>query len=386
MYHKPEFNKETPLHPSAICILEDSISQTQKMADHYNRIKITINEALAIVQNNYGLKGEISALPGEIDFNFKLLSQGKSYLLKISRPAKDKSFFEFQNSILEHLENKNFLSPKLFPDSKGNFISEVKDKSRQKRFVRLLSWIEGRPWSAVNPILDDLLFDLGEKAGMLSRALSGFNHPEAHRKLDWDIAQAQWIKSHLHRLSMDQQKLFSPFLKRFDEIQTSYQTLRKGVVHNDVNDNNILVSENLIHPKVNAIIDFGDAVYTQIINDLAIAIAYGIMNKPDPLKAALPIVQGYHQSFPLQEKEIKLLYVLVGMRLLISLTKANINKELESDNEYLLISQKPAQQALEKWAQINENLAYSSFRTACKLKAHPNENHFFDNKINRYGR
>jgi 4-aminobutyrate aminotransferase-like enzyme/Ser/Thr protein kinase RdoA (MazF antagonist) len=346
------------------------------MSDKYKRNKITAAQALRVVKKNYGFEADLFALPGEVDFNFKLVSHGKSYLLKISRPSKDKSYFEFQNSIIQHLEKQKPQSPKIFPDLNGNLISETKDKNGQKRFVRLLSWIEGRPWSKVNPILDDLLFDLGKKAGSLSRALENFHHPQAHRQLDWDIAQAHWIKSHLNSLSPNHQKLFSPFLKRFDQIQKTYEKLRKAVVHNDVNDNNILVSENLIHPKVNAIIDFGDALYTQIINDLAITIAYGIMNKPDPLRAALPIVEGYHQSFPLQEKEIKLLYVLVGIRLLISLSKADINKELEPDNQYLLISQKPAQEALEKWAQINENLAHYSFRKACKWPAHPNEKAF----------
>ena len=39
-------------------------------------------------------------------------------------------------------------------------------------------------------------------------------------------------------------------------------------------------------------IDFGDAVFSHTINDLAIAIAYAVMDKPDPLAAALHIVRG----------------------------------------------------------------------------------------------
>src|SRR5690606_40318428 len=90
------------------------------------------------------------------------------------------------------------------------------------------------------------------------------------------------------------------------------------------------------------IIDYGDAIYTQSINDLAVAMAYAIMDKPDLLAAALPIVSGYHNQYSLQEEELQFLYNLVAMRLVISVTKSALNKQKEPDNSYLLISEKPA--------------------------------------------
>ena len=59
--------------------------------------------------------------------------------------------------------------------------------------------------------------------------------------------------------------------------KNAYTKLRKSVVHNDANDNNIIVTESLTSPKVKAIIDYGDAIYTQTINDVAITCAYAIM-------------------------------------------------------------------------------------------------------------
>ena len=117
--------------------------------------------------------------------------------------------------------------------------------------------------------------------------------------------------------------------------------LRKSVIHNDVNDNNVLVTKDLAKPKVNAIIDYGDAIHTQIINDLAVTIAYAVMGKPDPLGASIPLVKGYHSKFSLQEVELEMLYTLVAMRLAISVTKSAINRQKEPDNEYLLISEAP---------------------------------------------
>ena len=162
-----------------------------------------------------------------------------------------------------------------------------------KRYVRLFKWIEGRIYSSVNPKTDELLFSLGEIAGAVTNSLVGFNHPYAKRKIEWDIAQAIWVKKHVNIFNQTERKLIEYFLKLFQENIDVYNTFRKSVVHNDVNDNNVIVTENLKNPKVKSIIDYGDAVFTQTINDLAICIAYGIMDKADVLTAAIPIIKGF---------------------------------------------------------------------------------------------
>ncbi len=240
----------------------------------------------------------------------------------------------------------------------------------------MLKWQEGRLWSDVNPKGDDLLLSLGRKAGELTAALHGFDHPGAHRTFDWDIAQSDWTIKETTHLSNAHREIAEYFQRRFMEILTPYAKLRKSVVHNDVNDNNILVSHDLVDPTVNAIIDYGDAIHTQTINDLAITIAYAVMHKPDPLRASIPVIKGYHSQFPLKTEELELLFILVGMRLVTSVTKAAINKLKEPENSYLQVSEKPAWDLLEKWRDINEKFAYYNFRKACGLNPHPAEDEF----------
>ena len=348
------------------------------MRADYLSIRIQVDQAAKIANRLYQVSGEVISLPGEIDFNFRIKSDSGSYILKISRPDVDIEFIEFQQGLLDHVANSGIEleSPGAIPDLNGNFISEIKDESGNVRLVRLLSWIEGRIWSSVNPIRNKLLYSLGEQAGRLTKTLQGFNHSKAKRKIEWDVAQADWTYEYLHLFPAEQQEIVAYFQHQYKAIQNEYQLLRKSVVHNDANDNNIIVTNDLIEPEVKAIIDFGDTIHTQIINDLAITIAYAVMNKPDQLSAALPIVEGYHSQFPLLEKELEFLYYLVAMRLVISVTKSAINKQNEPDNEYLLISEKPAWKILEKWKQLNANYVYYSFRSACGYTAHPNETEF----------
>jgi len=341
----------------------------------YSDVKISIEEAEDISQRLYNICGEISELPGELDFNFKIKNGDENFLLKITRPNVDEASVEFQVNLLTHIykQDKTTQFPRPIKDKNGKAVTGYTDRNGQNRWVRLLSWVEGRLWSNVNPHTEHLLISLGKKSGLLNGYLEEFDHPVAHRKFDWDINQAEWTLLHRDLFDENTKLKITYFQNRFLEKLPRLQQMRMGVIHNDINDNNIIVTENIETPSVKAVIDFGDAIYSAQINNLAVAIAYAVMGKTDPLRDALNVIKGYHEAFPLQEAELDLLYVLVGMRLVLSLTKSALNKEAEPENTYLLISEKPALELLNKWYNINEQLATYGFRNACGFHAHPNE-------------
>ena len=346
---------------------------------NYTDIKLSIQEAEKILLDQFDIKGKASELPGEIDFNFRIkIDNSDGYILKISRPNENENYLDFQQKLIEYinLNDTNAIAPKVFKDASGNAISSITDDSGAIRYVRLLTWISGRLWSNVNPQLDDLRLNLGQQSGLLTKALQGFYHIEARRELVWDTAQSLWTKEHLDLFTSEEKEILDYFQQQFEASQSDYAQLRKSVIHNDGNDNNIVVSEDLIRPKVKAVIDYGDAVFTQTINDLATTCAYAIMHHNDPLDAALAIVKGYNNSFSLQEEELKHLYNCIAMRLVISVTKSAINKVKEPDNKYLLISEKPAWELLKKWFNISSEFAHYSFRVACGFSAHPNTDKF----------
>ena len=342
-----------------------------------NKMKITTQEAQKILLEHFNIKGITTSLPGEIDLNFKIKVDNKPlYILKISRPNDNNERLDFQQKLLEHLtiSNNSLIAPKVIKDKFGNSIAEYTDDSGNKRKVRLLSWISGRLWSSVNPKLDSLRYNLGKHCGLLTKTLFNFKHPEAHFNFDWDISQSLWTKKHIHLFNDDEKQIIISFKNKFENHKSEYDKLRKSIVHNDANDNNIIATEELINPKVKALIDYGDAIYTQTINDLAVTCAYAAMDYNDPLDAILPIIKGYHNEFPLLENELEYLYSAIAMRLVISVTKSAINKVKEPDNTYLLISEKPAWELLKKWHVLNADFAHYSFRAACGFAAHPKEN------------
>ena len=345
----------------------------------YKNLKITTQQAENILFKLFNIKGTASSLPGEVDFNFRIkIKKEEGYILKISRPDENENYLDFQQKLLQFIEDNeaSLIAPKVIVDLQGNSISEITDTIGNSRKVRLLTWISGRIWDDVNPQLNDLRFSLGEQCGLLTNSLQGFKHPEAKREFVWDVAQSLWTKEYIHLFKGEEKEIITYFQNIFEEKQSSYAQLRKSVVHNDANNHNVIVSSNLTNPKVTAAIDYGDAIFTQIINDVAIACAYAIMTHNDPLEAALPLVKGYHSTFNLTEEDVAHLYSAIAMRLIITATKSAINKIEEPDNEYLLISEKPAWEVLKKWYNISEDFAHFSFRKACEFTAHPNEKKF----------
>mgnify|MGYP000527443631 FL=1 len=259
--------------------------------------KISTQEAEKILFKQYNIKGKAYELPGYVDYNFRIKIEGKSsYVLKISRKNSNDKFILFLQDILLYLEKnaEELTVPRIICDKSGNYTSEIFDDDKNKQNVRLLSWVSGRIWSQVNPRLKSLNYSLGETCGKITKALQKFDHPQAHGEFEWDTAQSLWTKNHLHLFNNEEQEVISYFQNQFENNLASYNLLRKSVVHNDANDNNIIVSEDLVNPTVHSIIDYGDAIYTQIINDLAISCSYAIMGHLDPLEAALPIISGYH--------------------------------------------------------------------------------------------
>ena len=351
----------------------------------YERLILSVTQVEKIVQNNYGIEGTASKLPGEIDINYKISTKNsKDYILKISRPNIGSQYLDFQIKIINFIKSKknNLDIPDIVLNNKNDEITEFIDSNKQNRKARLLTWIPGRLWSSVNPQTDDLRFSLGEKSGIMTSLLDGFHHKYGNRKFEWDISQSLWTKKYLNIFKKEEKEIIKYFIKKFELNKGNYDKLRKSFIHNDINDNNIIVNKDLINPEVNSIIDYGDSIETHTINELGTVCAYCIMNQSDPLSASIPIVSGYHKNYNIKENEIEHLYNVIAMKLVISVTKSAINKNLEPDNEYLQISEKPAWSLLKKWINVDSEFACFSYRKACKLNAHKNK-HKFENWANK---
>lgn len=58
----------------------------RKGEENYLSMRINADQAAEIAERMYGISGEVTALAGEIDFNFRIRSDSASHVLKVSRP------------------------------------------------------------------------------------------------------------------------------------------------------------------------------------------------------------------------------------------------------------------------------------------------------------
>lgn len=337
----------------------------------------SISDLTHLVAQHYELEGTISPLPGEIDINARFeTSTGETFMLKVAHSAADRANIEMQNALMQHLEQKSIALelPRVMLSSTGASSVLIQDNTGAERILRMLTYIKGDLWAKVNPHSQALLNSLGQACGQVCQGLLDFDHPAAHRKFKWNLSDGLWIKEQMDLITDEEQKSMLLYVIEMVEREVSPRKdqVRKSVIYNDANDYNVIVNRDLESRQVHGLIDFGDAVYSEIVNDVAIAAAYACMHKEDPLTAAAQLVQGFNSAFPLEEEELAMIFPLILLRLGVSVTNSAHNRQIEPDNTYLIISEQPAWDLLDKLTRIPPELACFTFRHYCGLEAAPN--------------
>ena len=324
-----------------------------------------------LAQTYYGLVCVVEKLAGEYDENFHLITtDGTRFIMKIMRADCDAELVAMQCAALEFLAKHDLSvqTPQVQLTLAGETFIKVETGEAEPRIVWMLTYLNGIPWAKYKASDENLLFALGQEAGILANIMRDFAHPATHRVYKWDLAQAHWIQNYTHYIedsaSRDLvQQIVNTFIT--DTLPT-LTTTRKSIIHGDLNDHNIIV-----HPvdQTLGIIDFGDMVYTHTICDVAVACAYAIFAKADVLASLCQVVAGYHQALALSEEELALLYSLICMRLCVSVTNSAYRQTQGENDPYITISEAQAWIALDKLTALHPRLVYYALREACGYPA-----------------
>ena len=363
-------------------------------------------EAVELARELYGFAVTARSLLGEYDDNFHLTprqdavgaqpemavplsglshtsesfhTQNESaagFVLKVMHPARERSFIDMQCRALQHLARRapQLMLPRVQPNRRGETFAEITAADGSRRLVWLLTYVPGTMLVKAQPHSPELLRSLGQFLGEMDAGLADFSHEAARRELKWDLARAGWIRAHVHLIqNASQRSLVEQFLSLYEaEVLPALAHLRRSVVYGDANDYNVLVSAALPLPRrVASVIDFGDVHETVTVAEVAIAAAYAILGKENPLRAAAEVVAGYHRAFPLRQEELRILYALIGTRLAVSVVNSAQRASVKPDDSYVTVSEAPAWEALERLAKIHPRFAHYTFREACGLEAVP---------------
>jgi 4-aminobutyrate aminotransferase-like enzyme/Ser/Thr protein kinase RdoA (MazF antagonist) len=352
----------TPTNDQQTFLLED-------ITPNQNSMIFSATDIQQLVKTHYSLTVTVEVLNGYDELNYLLVNEkGNKFILKIAREIHGYAFLEAQVKIIHFLSNSDLANgfQHFSKNTEGKELTHLMIGDNNY-YLRILEFLEGTFWVDCKNRPEQLYAELGTFMGKMDSALKEFSHPAIHRQYTWNIStamdatpQLKFIKDHERR------RIAGYFLLQFEmEVLPVLSSLRHAYVHNDANDHNVLVKND----HVSGLIDFGDMVYTALINNLAVTCTYAMLNHNDALHAASLVVQGYHKAYPLTVQEVDLLYYLIAARLCISVTQSAYNASLKSDNAHHFITEKPAWDLLYTLIKINPLKAQETFRKVCGFES-----------------
>jgi len=308
-----------------------------------------------IIYQNYSKTVTLQPLVGYDVLNFLLTGgDNEKYICKITTADSSENVLRLQMDTLTHLntESEKNIFPKPLSNNLGDVLTQISDDDDNKYFLWILSYLEGEFLVNLPDPSDSLFISIGSNLAYMDTLFDGFYHPYGSRDILWDLKNSPLQNNNLDYVkSPDDRRLIEYFLYQFERhVIPELPGLRKSLIQNNANDYNILTREN---KEVCGIIDFGDMVYSCTIFELAIALAYIMLDKDDPLEKASLVVKGYNEYLPLTETELNLLYYMVSARLCTTLCMAALKRAESPENAYLFVSEKPARKLLHHLLKIN---------------------------------
>ena len=310
------------------------------------------------ISHAYGIQGNIRRLAGENE-NYQITpAHGKPYVLKLADATTPASTVHMEYRLVETLVKNKFpvQLPRIIPCRTGEPLA-VSSPLRG----RLLEFVTGTAWCKKQPASPQRRHHLGELIAHMNLILArldpnAVNAVAAKRTHHWDLARADRHRDKIsiiprarHRRILEQ-----VFLNFTALAAPKLPGLPHAFIHGDLNDDNVMVQGE----RVSGILDFGDWLFNPRICDLAIALAYHVLDEASPLEAGAEIVKAYNALCPLTRNERFVLFPLVCARLAVSVIISQERRAKDPHHDAWFVSEERAWKCLEYFSGISPKRAW----------------------------
>ncbi|VVC92694.1 unnamed protein product [Leptidea sinapis] len=312
-----------------------------------------------LLERLYGISVlELTELNGYDDRNYKVVEdpnvknplitnhQPYGYVLKImnSMDSQNANLVDAQNEIMNFLLTRSVACPKPIRNVYGHLHS-METINGKKHAVRLLEYVPGVIMKDV-PKSESLFYQLGEFVANLNNKLQNFNHSGlVGREHMWMLAKVPELDKFKYVIK-DSEKLdlAEEVIEEFKyAIVPKMDELEKGVIHGDINEMNIVVSQkpggSSGDYRITGILDFGDIQLSCYVFELAIAMTYAMLLTGDPRTGGL-VLAGYTVNRRLPDDDYRLLKTLTSARLVQSLVLGAYSIAQDPKNTYVTSTEK----------------------------------------------
>ncbi|XP_075943709.1 hydroxylysine kinase-like [Anarhichas minor] len=318
-----------------------------------HRPMLTLQQATELTLQLYGVTiTEISTLPSYMDQNFLVVDkEDNKYVLKImnSEESKNTTQLEVQTLAMSFLHQHGVPSQTVMPTTTGQLMSMEEidcGHGAQTYCVRLMIYLPGKT-VAESPVTAQDLYHVGELAAVIDTTLQQLVSPNLdvlqNNDNIWSLSNIPLIEGFLSVMDGDPlQEVVKAVIKQYkSHVMPKIASFHKGIIHGDISDLNIIVTpvDNGRH-EVSGVLDFSLLVIDCYVFEVAVTIAYMMLQNPSPLDVGGAVLAGWESIMVLSDEERDSLFLLVLGRLCQSLVYGRYNAAKYPDNKYLLTTAK----------------------------------------------
>jgi Ser/Thr protein kinase RdoA (MazF antagonist) len=289
-----------------------------------DRSDVPVGEVAPLLHELYGIDAvDAKVLGGEIDHNLCVTdAHGRKFLVKLTPASSPRQAVAWQESVLAHLAQRpiSVEVPRMVPDRQGQVHSGVVVGGEQY-LLRLLTWIDGELMAGVEEHPRELLRQLGHVAAELTYAMEGLVQPAEVSAHHWLVTRSlEAIEDSFDAVKDPECRQSVMTIQRwFQGASEVFDRLPVATVHQDLNDFNVLVADQGSgEARIAGVLDFNDAVTTVRVAELAVAGAYAMLRKADPVSAFCDVVAGYREVIDMTDEELDVVFPLAAARLCVN--------------------------------------------------------------------
>ena len=282
-----------------------------------------LTDLVSAVEVEFGLDTRrVTRLGGEVDLNLKVeCADGSLFLIKATEIQEDFDT-SWQGRILDHVAqcDPRIPVPKVLRTHSG--LQEISAQFNDSQYqVRVMTWLDGEVIGRAVGVDCELLGELGALAGSMFDCLQSADRTGVPKTHHWDVRNLREALASCVDFVPDLVNVgaVAKILEKCEPVEPLLARLPTGLVHQDLNDFNVLVADDAEgRLKVSGIIDFGDTLDSIRVAEVVVAGAYAMLRQPDPVAALAAVVAGFNSVVPLTDLERSVIFPLAAARLCLN--------------------------------------------------------------------
>ena len=327
------------------------------------RPDVTVEQAQAVVLQEYGLTADVVELGSQQERTFDVRTAQGRYVLKVANPAFSDDEVAAQDAAMAHVTERapDLQLPRTVPRLAGGLVAPIGSLR-----ARLLTYVPGFPLADQDFLARVVCERLGSLAGAVTAALTDLEAPGLDRVLQWDVRHARQVcdllAPHLGDVGR-RHALLRAVGQACDRLDALSTDLRVQPVHGDVTDDNVVCRRDADgRAEPTGVIDFGDVGLGWVVGDLAATCTSVLHHDPDRPLAVLDVVRGYARRMPLTEPEVEALWPAIVARAAVLAVSGVHQGIIDPGNAYAVSAQEREWQMLSAAVQLPVEVATAALR------------------------